>query len=374
MRSLHQNGDPGIRRRGRLSARRSRRISYNTRKGRDASGAGSHRRGTPVNSVRVFPCHFTDGSAAACDSGNTCAPIEKRSGVSCPGKLPWTKHLAPTSAQSNGSPKKLPGAVTHRSLPVLYRELYGVLRGYRQAIALALLGLSLATLLKLIPPAATKAAIDYVLLARPLPAAVQAWSPVPIPESPKLRLVILVGVVTVISVAGQVGRALEPLASDADDQARAGRRAPQGLRARHAAPLAPGLPAQVGRRLEPLARGCRRRGRADLQHALQPLARGGAVPGRAGRPGLGRLATAPGGALAWCRAFTIPTCSGTAASGRSFATSARSARRSTARRPRSSAACAWSGPSAGRRASRRGSWARTTSWPGSSSTSGGFRG
>src|SRR5690349_6729694 len=95
IRSLHQNGDPGIRRRGRLSARRSRQIFYNTRKGRDASGAGSHRRGTPENSVRVLPCHFTDGSAAACGSGNTCALIEKRSGVSRPGKAPWAKHLAP---------------------------------------------------------------------------------------------------------------------------------------------------------------------------------------------------------------------------------------------------------------------------------------
>ena len=119
-----------------------------------------------------------------------------------PGQGALGEASGPTSAQVNGSPKKLPGAVTHRSLPVLYRELYGVLRGYRQAIALALLGLSLATLLKLIPPAATKAAIDYVLLARPLPAAVQAWSPVPIPESPKTRLVILVGVVAVISIVG----------------------------------------------------------------------------------------------------------------------------------------------------------------------------
>ena len=169
-------------------------------------------------------------------------------------------------------------------------------------------------------------------------------------------------------------RALEPLAGDADNQARAGRGPPQGLRARDAAPPAPGLPAQVRGRLEPLARGCRRRGRADLQHALQPLAGRGPVPGRAGRAGLGRLAAAAGRTSAWCRASITPTCSGTAASARCFATSARNARRSTARRPRSSAACGWSGPSAGRRASRPGSWARTTSWPGWSSTSGGCRG
>jgi ATP-binding cassette subfamily B protein/subfamily B ATP-binding cassette protein MsbA len=90
----------------------------------------------------------------------------------------------------------------HRSLPVLYRELYRVLKGHRRAIALALLSLSLATLLKLIPPAATKAAIDYVLLARPLPLAYQQWSPVAIPESPKVRLFILVALVTAITVVG----------------------------------------------------------------------------------------------------------------------------------------------------------------------------
>jgi ATP-binding cassette, subfamily B, bacterial len=90
----------------------------------------------------------------------------------------------------------------HRSLPVLYRELYGVLKGHRRTIALALLSLSAATLLKLIPPAATKAAIDYVMLARPLPPAFQEWSPVTIPESPRLRLFILIGLVSVITVLG----------------------------------------------------------------------------------------------------------------------------------------------------------------------------
>ena len=44
-----------------------------------------------------------------------------------------------------------------------------MLTGHRLALALAFLGLSLATLLKLIPPAATKAVIDYVILAHPVP-------------------------------------------------------------------------------------------------------------------------------------------------------------------------------------------------------------
>ena len=90
----------------------------------------------------------------------------------------------------------------NRSLAELYRELYGVLKGHRRAIVVALLGLSAATLLKLIPPAATKAAIDYVLLGHPLPEAVEAWSPVPVPESPRNRLAILVALVSVITIAG----------------------------------------------------------------------------------------------------------------------------------------------------------------------------
>jgi ATP-binding cassette subfamily B protein/subfamily B ATP-binding cassette protein MsbA len=90
----------------------------------------------------------------------------------------------------------------HRSLPVLYRELYRVLKGHRKTIAVALLGLSAATLLKLIPPAATKGAIDYVMLGRPIPSSVVEACPFPIPESPKLRLVLLVGIATVVTLLG----------------------------------------------------------------------------------------------------------------------------------------------------------------------------
>jgi ATP-binding cassette subfamily B protein/subfamily B ATP-binding cassette protein MsbA len=76
------------------------------------------------------------------------------------------------------------------------------LKGYRRMIAQALLALSAATTLKLIPPLATKAAIDYVLMAHPLPPAVSKWSPVSIPTSPSLRLSLLVAMVTVITVLG----------------------------------------------------------------------------------------------------------------------------------------------------------------------------
>ena len=90
-----------------------------------------------------------------------------------------------------------------RALAQLYGELYRLLIGHRRTLALALLGLSLATLLKLIPPAATKAAIDYVMLGRPVPRQLAVWSPIAIPESPKIRLAALVAIVMAVSVLGK---------------------------------------------------------------------------------------------------------------------------------------------------------------------------
>jgi ATP-binding cassette subfamily B protein len=97
----------------------------------------------------------------------------------------------------------------HRSLGQLYRELYLLLRAHRVKLAMALLGLSLATLLKLIPPAATKVVIDYVISARPLPERVAAWLPRVMHSSPKARLVSLVALVIIVSA---IGRALALLA------------------------------------------------------------------------------------------------------------------------------------------------------------------
>jgi ATP-binding cassette, subfamily B, bacterial len=96
-----------------------------------------------------------------------------------------------------------PKPAKHRSLARLYRELYRLLTGHRLALAIAFMGMSLSTLLKLIPPAATKAVIDYVVMARPLPQVVTLWSPIAIPESPKIRLLLLVGLVGVVSVLGK---------------------------------------------------------------------------------------------------------------------------------------------------------------------------
>lgn len=96
-----------------------------------------------------------------------------------------------------------PVPVKQRSLGRLYRELYSILLGHRFELGVALLGLSLATFLKLIPPLATKGVIDYAIMDRPLPAVVESWSPVPIPASPKLRLAGLVGAVLAVSVLGK---------------------------------------------------------------------------------------------------------------------------------------------------------------------------
>ncbi|AMV37772.1 ABC transporter ATP-binding protein [Planctomyces sp. SH-PL62] len=93
-------------------------------------------------------------------------------------------------------------ALRHRPLLELYRELYGLLKGRRATFATALLTLSLATFLKLVPPAATKFAIDYVLLGHPIPASILRWSPAPLPESPQALLRILVVAVAAVTLLG----------------------------------------------------------------------------------------------------------------------------------------------------------------------------
>lgn len=92
----------------------------------------------------------------------------------------------------------------HRSLSRLYRELYGLLRGHRATIATALVLLSLATLLKLIPPLATKAAVDYAMLGRPVPESIAAYRPGWMPDTARARLIGLTAIVFVVSVVGKI--------------------------------------------------------------------------------------------------------------------------------------------------------------------------
>ncbi len=79
----------------------------------------------------------------------------------------------------------------HRSIFILYRELIQLLKGHRKILVAALVGLTIATIIGLIPPAATKIVIDYVLLERPLPDSVPSWLPIPTSSSGRLGAVVI---------------------------------------------------------------------------------------------------------------------------------------------------------------------------------------
>ena len=87
-----------------------------------------------------------------------------------------------------------------RTLGPLYVELSRALAGSWGLVLGALAILSVGTLLKLMPPAATKIAIDNVLLGRSMPGWMPAW--VPVPAEPRARLIGLVVVVFVVAVIG----------------------------------------------------------------------------------------------------------------------------------------------------------------------------
>src|SRR5688572_12605013 len=64
-----------------------------------------------------------------------------------------------------------------RSTSALVRSFFQLLQGQRLSLALSLVTLTFATLLALIPPAATKFVLDNVLGGKPLPAGVPDWVP-----------------------------------------------------------------------------------------------------------------------------------------------------------------------------------------------------
>jgi ATP-binding cassette subfamily B protein/subfamily B ATP-binding cassette protein MsbA len=90
--------------------------------------------------------------------------------------------------------------ITHRSIFRLLGELFQLLKGFRSTIVVALALVSVATLVRLIPPAATKVVIDYVLLGRPLPRGLPVW--LAVPSEPRARLVALAVVVFLTSALG----------------------------------------------------------------------------------------------------------------------------------------------------------------------------
>lgn len=83
-----------------------------------------------------------------------------------------------------------------RSSWTLIRSFFLLLEGERGALAFSLLTLTVATVLALIPPAATKLVIENVLGGKPLPAAVPAW----IPRAPWPLLLVITSGVLVISL------------------------------------------------------------------------------------------------------------------------------------------------------------------------------
>ncbi len=76
-----------------------------------------------------------------------------------------SRELSPEAEAALGRPGR-----KHRSFLRLLREFLGLLRGQGGRIAFALVTLTVATLLNLVPPAATKIVVDYVLIGSPVPA------------------------------------------------------------------------------------------------------------------------------------------------------------------------------------------------------------
>ncbi len=83
-----------------------------------------------------------------------------------------------------------------RSTWALIRSFFGLLRGQGSAITFALFTLTIATLLALLPPAATKFVVDYVLTGQPLPASFPTW----LPRDPLPLLVAITAAVLTISL------------------------------------------------------------------------------------------------------------------------------------------------------------------------------
>ncbi len=83
-----------------------------------------------------------------------------------------------------------------RSSSTLLHSFYGLTRGHRGSIAFSLATLTVATTLALIPPAATKFIVDYVLGSKPIPESVPGW----VSRDPWLLLVTITAGVLAISL------------------------------------------------------------------------------------------------------------------------------------------------------------------------------
>ena len=91
-----------------------------------------------------------------------------------------------------------------RSSVQLLTQFFALLRGHRARIAVALGTLTIATLLNLAPPAATKIVVDYVLAAKPLPAVLSDTLRLPT-DRPKLLAAVAIIIVAISLVAISIG-------------------------------------------------------------------------------------------------------------------------------------------------------------------------
>ncbi len=97
---------------------------------------------------------------------------------------------------SKGKPDSKKIGQRERSSWMLVREFLKMLRGYRGSVIFSLATLTIATVLALIPPAAVKLLVDYVLTEKPIPDSFPSW----VPREPWPLLVTIVISVLAISL------------------------------------------------------------------------------------------------------------------------------------------------------------------------------
>ncbi|WP_164103853.1 ABC transporter ATP-binding protein [Candidatus Laterigemmans baculatus] len=110
-----------------------------------------------------------------------------------------SKEPVPASPHGSGAGGSRKLGERQRGFLELFGEFWRLLRGHRHQVVASLVILTVAVLLRLIPPAGTKLAIDSVLTdpPRPLPDFLQGW---PLPSDPMGLLVAIAVLVTVVTV------------------------------------------------------------------------------------------------------------------------------------------------------------------------------
>ncbi|MBM4006698.1 MAG: ABC transporter ATP-binding protein [Planctomycetes bacterium] len=91
-----------------------------------------------------------------------------------------------------------------RSFGQLFRSFLGELRPFRGSMGIALGTLTIGTILNLVPPAATKVAIDNVFMRQPLPASLARWLPTQATTDASVLLTWIAGTIVTLSFLGTV--------------------------------------------------------------------------------------------------------------------------------------------------------------------------